>query len=68
MNVIAAVFAADSAGVIHGNLTLADIFFLVAAIVFFVACFVYTQLTPKPIAHILVSGALGVLALGLLVQ
>lgn len=61
-------YAADSTGIIHGNLNLADILFLVAAIVFFVAAFLYTQLTPKPVSHIMVALALGILSLGLLVQ
>ena len=59
---------AVSDGIIKGNLDLADVFFLVAAIVFFVAAFIYTQINPKPIAHIMVALALGVLSLGLLVQ
>jgi uncharacterized protein (DUF2062 family) len=48
-------YAADSTGIIHGNLNLADILFLVAAIVFFVAAFLYTQLTPKPVSHIMAT-------------
>ena len=52
-------------GVIHGHLNLADIFFLIAAIVFFIGAFIAYSV--KTFYATLIAIGLGFTALGLLV-
>lgn len=59
---------ATSEGIFHGNLTLADIFYLVGVIVFAIAFVVRLQIKPLPIDGVLIAAGLTALALGLLVM
>lgn len=60
-------YAAASDGLIHGNLNLADICYLIAVIVFFIVAFIRLTVQPRLLDGALVAIGLALVALGLLV-
>lgn len=57
--------AADTEGIVSGSLKLADILFLIAAIVAFIVAFIRLTATPRLLDGALIAGAIGLIALGL---
>ncbi len=57
--------AADTEGIVTGSLKLADILFLIAAILAFIVCFVRLSAAPRVLDGALLAGAIGLIALGL---
>jgi hypothetical protein len=54
-------------GVFSGNFNLADIFFLIAVIVFAIAFVIRLSIKPVPVDHLMVAAGLTCVALGWLV-
>lgn len=61
-----ALLAADD-GIWSGKLNLADVFFLIAAIVFGIALVIQLMIKPPPIDKVLITAGLMLVALGWLV-
>jgi hypothetical protein len=57
---------ADSQGIVHGDNTAADLFFLIATIVFAIAFVIRLTIRPIPIDGLVVAAGLTAVALGLL--
>lgn len=57
--------AADTEGIVSGSLKLADILFLIAAIVAFIVAFIRLTAAPRLLDGALIAGAIGLMALGL---
>ena len=54
-------------GIVSGNFDLADIFFLIAVIVFAIAFVIRLMIKPIPLDHVMIAAGLVAVALGWLV-
>jgi hypothetical protein len=60
---LSVLLAADD-GIVHGKITAADLFFLIAVILFAIAFVVRLTIRPVPIDSLMIAGGLFCIALG----